>query len=275
MKKRLFFLFHLLIGFSVSVFAQSDLLVTPFRVVFEGNKQKELLNLVNMGKDTTVYSVSFVQKKMNEDGSFVNIEELVPDQNFADPFIRIFPRQITLGPQEAQTIMVQYRRKADMAAGEYRSHLYFRSEKNYKALGDKSGDKDPKSLSVQLIPIYGMSIPVIIRTGETNVSATLSDLKLEAQDDSYQNLNLNINRSGNISLYGDIQVEFIPDQGKAYVIAAVTGVGVYTNLNRRNISMRLDLPKGEKLTKGKLKVTYSIGGDEKASIYASSSLVIE
>lgn len=275
MKKRLFFLFHLLIGFSVSVFAQSDLLVTPFRVVFEGNKQKELLNLVNMGKDTTVYSVSFVQKNMNEDGSFVDIEELVPDQNFADPFIRIFPRQITLGPQESQTIMVQYRRKADMAAGEYRSHLYFRSEKNYKALGDKSGEKDVKSLNVQLIPIYGMSIPVIIRTGETTVSATLSNLKVETQDDAYQNLSLNINRSGNISLYGDIQVEFIPEQGKAYVIASVNGVGVYTNLNRRNISLRLDVPKAGKLTKGILKVTYSIGSGEKTLVYATSSLVIE
>ena len=275
MKKRLFFLFHLLIGFSISVFAQSDLLVTPFRVVFEGNKQKELLNLVNMGKDTTVYSISFVQKNMNEDGSFVTIEELVPDQNFADPFIRIFPRQITLGPQEAQTIIVQYRKKADMAAGEYRSHLYFRSEKDYKALGDKSGGKDTKSLSVQLIPIYGMSIPVIIRTGETNASATLSDLKLETQVGTYQNLNLNINRSGNISLYGDLQVEFIPEKGKANVIATVTGVGVYTNLSRRNISLRLDVLKVGKLTKGKLKVTYSIGGGEKALVYAVSSLVIE
>jgi hypothetical protein len=36
---------------------------------------------------------------------------------------------------------------------------------------------------VQLIPFLG-SIPVIIRTGETHVTATLSDLKLETQGET-------------------------------------------------------------------------------------------
>ena len=61
-------------GFSFFTMAQGDLLVTPSRIVFEGNKQKEQLNLLNMGQDTATYSISFVQRSMKEDGSFVTIE---------------------------------------------------------------------------------------------------------------------------------------------------------------------------------------------------------
>lgn len=273
MKKLL--LFIAIIAFSFKAEAQGDLMVTPSRVVFEGNKQKEVLYLLNMGKETTTYSVSFVQKSMKEDGSFVDIIEAEPGQQFADPYLRIFPRRITLAPKESQTIVLQYRRKADMESGEYRSHLYFRSEKDYTALGDKSVDKDSKSLSVQLIPVFGMSIPVIIRTGETDVAATLNNLKLQTQDQTVSTLTFTINRTGNISLYGDIVVQFIPEKGKPYDIANLNGVGVYTSINKRNISLKLDIDTAKSLTNGMLRVTYSSNGDSKAVVYATSNLVIK
>ncbi|SDX15879.1 fimbrial biogenesis chaperone [Flavobacterium degerlachei] len=273
MKKLL--LFIAIIVFTIKAEAQGDLLVTPSRVVFEGNKQKEILNLVNMGSETTTYSVSFVQKSMKEDGSFVDIIEAESGQQFADPYLRIFPRQVTLAPNEAQTIVVQYRRKADMQSGEYRSHLFFRSEKDYTALGDKTAAKDAKSLSVQLIPIFGMSIPVIIRTGQTDVSAMLSDLKLDVQDKEVHNFSFTINRTGNISLYGDIKVEFSPEKGKRFDIAAINGVGVYTSIDKRSIRVQLDAATMKLLKKGTLKVTYNSNGDGKSVVYATSDLVIE
>lgn len=274
---RLFFILNVLLGFGIQAAAQGDLLVNPYRVVFEGNNQKELLNLVNRGSDTTTYSVSFVQKNMKEDGSFVDVAENEPGQRFADPYLRIFPREITLAPQESQTIMLQLRRRGDMESGEYRSHLYFRSQKDYKALGDENGSKDDGELSVKIVPVFGLSIPVIIRTGETNVTATLSDLKVETVETEvkkFQKLNLTINRSGNISLYGDIQVEFIPEKGKAYEIAVINGLGVYTSINKRNISLTLNVHKGEMLTKGKLIVTYRSNGNE-GIVYAKTELLIQ
>jgi hypothetical protein len=275
MKKRILWLCIFVLSFCLQVKAQGDLLVTPTRVVFEGNKQKESLSLVNMGTETTTYSVSFVQKKMNEDGSFVDITEELPGQPFADPFLRIFPRQVTLAPQESQVIMLQYRRKPDMLPGEYRSHIYFRSEKDYTALGQKSTKKDSTSLSVQIIPIFGMSIPVIIRTGEVNVAVTLQDLKLETPDNTIRNLNFSIHRTGNISIYGDIRVTFIPGVGKPYEIAAVNGVGVYTNINKRNVSVRLANTSGNVWTRGKLKVSYISNTGGKTEVYAESELEIK
>lgn len=265
-----------ILGFSFQSIAQGNLLITPIRVVFEGNKQKEQLNLANTGKDTAIYSISFVQKNMKEDGSFVNIEKVDSGQMFAEPYLRIFPRMVTLAPGEAQVIALQYRRKAGMPAGEYRSHLYFRSEKNYNPLGVENPDKDTTALSIQLIPVFGMSIPIIIRTGAVNVSAALSDLKLDNQQNTIQNLKLTIYRTGNISLYGDIVIQYVPVQGKPYQIGIVSGVGVYTDINKRYVVVKLNNTSGKPLKDGKLKVQYiSKGETKKPVVYAEGELDIK
>jgi hypothetical protein len=255
--------------------AQGDLLIAPTRVMFEGNKQKESLSLVNMGKDTATYSISFIQYEMREDGSFAIIEKPDLGQMFADPYLRIFPRKVTLAPGEPQVIMLQCRRKADMPAGEYRSHLYFRAE-NYSKLQDmKSSVSDTNQLSVQLIPIYGISIPVIIRSGAVRVSSTLSDLKLEPGQTTIQNLNFTINRIGNMSVYGDINIDFIPAKGKSFNVGTVRGVGVYTNISKRNMTINLSNTQAKPLTNGKLKVQYVSNGDTKRVTYAEAELEVK
>ena len=259
-------------GLSLRSAAQGDLLITPTRVVFEGNKQKEEMNIVNIGKDTATYTISFLQYNMKEDGSFVAIDKPEPGQMFADPYLRIFPRKVTLAPREPQVIVMQCRRKSDMPAGEYRSHLYFRAEKDLKPLGMSNASSDSTKLNVKLVPIYGLSIPVIIRSGEVNVSVTLSDLHLENLADDIHNLKLSINRTGNISVYGDILVQYIPDNGEAVEIAQVKGVGVYSNLNKRNLTLKLNNVPGVSLTKGKLKVQYTGNGDAKKTVYAEQEL---
>ncbi len=262
-----------ILGLNNYSFAQGDLLVTPTRVVFEGKKQKESLNLVNMGKDSATYSISFIQYNMKEDGSFIKIEKPDSGQMFAEPYLRIFPRKVTLAPGEPQVIMLQCRRSGAMLAGEYRSHLYFRAEKNTKPLEVKSAN-DSTQLSVQLVPIFGISIPIIIRSGAVNVSSTLSNLKLEIQQGVMQTLQFTLNRTGNISIYGDIKVQYIPTQGKPYEICSLNGVGVYTNINKRNIIIKLNNTSNKSFTSGKLKVQYVSNGEKKRIVYAEGELEI-
>jgi len=264
-----------LVGLSLNSFAQGDLLITPSRIVFDGKQQKKEINLVNTGKDTAIYSISFVEKKMKEDGSFENTGNEESGLMFAEPYIRVFPRTVTLAPGEAQVIMLQCKRKKDMLAGEYRSHLYFRAEKDSKPLGMENTTIDSKLMSVQLTPIYGLTIPVIIRSGKVNGISTLSNLKLGTKKDNEQFLKLTINRTGNISTYGNITVEFIPASGKPYQVAAVNGVGVYTNINKRNMDIKLDESSGKSLSGGKLKVQYINNVNNKPVLYAESILDIK
>ena len=255
---------------AAQAFAQGDLLVTPKRVVFEGNTQREELSLVNMGKDTATYSVSFLQKNMKEDGSFVTIDKPSEVKMSAEPYLRIFPRTITLAPGEPQVIMIQCRRKPDMAAGEYRSHLYFRSEKDYKPLGSKNLFKDTTLVSIELVAIYGISIPVIIRTGEVNVATSFTNLKLGVSQDTIPILEFTINRAGNCSTYGDLVVEYISGTNKPITVGNVRGVGVYTNIGYRNITLRLNQIKGVVFKTGNLRVRYTSADDAKYVVYTEA-----
>jgi hypothetical protein len=272
MKHKLLACYILISVFGFQSMAQGDLLITPIRVVFEGKKQKEAINLVNMGKDTTTYSISFLNYNMKEDGTFETIEKPDSGQMFATPYLRIFPRSVSLAPGEPQVIMLQYRRSADMVAGEYRSHLYFRAEKRINPLGTEN--KDSSNLNIQLIPVYGMSIPVIIRSGVGEVGASLSNLSIGTQPNMDQYLKLTINRTGNISIYGDIIIEFIPNQGKSIVVGGVNGVGVYTNIDKRNIVVKLNNTIGKPLANGKLKVQFISKGEAKRIVYAEAELIL-
>lgn len=261
------------LGFTSQAFAQGDLLISPVRVVFEDNKQKEEISLVNVGNDTATYSISFLQYKMTEDGNFVLIEKPDEGQLFADPYLRVFPRTITLAPREAQVVRLQLRRKPDMAPGEYRSHLYFRAEKETKPLGLET-PKDLKLMSVQITPVFGISIPIIIRTGEVKVVSTIDGLMIDKQLDTIVKLNLAIRRSGNISTYGDIVVEYIPSNGKPSEVGLVRGVAVYTSTNKRNFSVRVNNIKGVKLHEGKLRVRYVSPKETPYVLYAEKELLL-
>src|SRR6056297_1898305 len=57
-----------------NAFTQGDLLLSPTRIVFEGNKQNQELVLVNTGSDTSTYVVSFIQNRMTEEGRYERIE---------------------------------------------------------------------------------------------------------------------------------------------------------------------------------------------------------
>lgn len=256
MKTLRFYLIIWMSGVILSSQGQGDLLITPTRVVFQGNKQKEELNLVNVGNDTAVFAVSFVQYNMKEDGSFVEIVQPDSGQMFADPFLRVYPRRVTLAPREPQVIQLQFRKKSGMTDGEYRSHLYFRADKETKPLGDISETRDTTTLSVQLIPVFGLSIPVIIRTGNVSVNVELDNLVLQYQNDSLPILNFSILRKGNISVYGDLKAEYLPEKGNPAEIGLIKGVGVYTSIPKRLISLRLQPFAGKSQKGGKIRLTY-------------------
>jgi P pilus assembly chaperone PapD len=254
--------------------AQGNLLITPRRVVFEGAKKNEELNLANTGSDTATFNVSMVQYRMKEDGAFEEIKEPDPGQFFADKNIRFFPRTVTLAPNEAQVVKMQLFRTTELAPGEYRSHIYFRAVPKTTALGAEEVAKDTTTLSVKLVPIFGITIPVIIRVGDNTTKVTLSDLKFETVNDTINRLTLAFNRVGNMSVYGDIDVDYIPPTGRGQQVGTLRGVAVYTPNPMRRIKMDLLKPEGVNYSVGKLQVTYSAQAEEKKGKFAEAELIL-
>jgi len=257
---------------SIQSFAQGNLLITPRRVVFEGNLKTQDLNLANTGRDTARYNVSIVQYRMKEDGSFEEIIEPDPGQNFADKNIRFFPRAVTLAPNEAQVVKMQLTKTNLLTPGEYRSHVYFRAVPVERALGDEDTKADSSGISVRLVPIFGITIPVIIRVGESNTQVNLSDLALEKVNDTLTRFKMTFNRVGNMSVYGDIKVTYISPEGKVTDVGIVKGIAVYTPNAIRRFQMDLKKAEGVDFKKGRLEVVYTTQSDSNPEKIAESSL---
>jgi hypothetical protein len=261
----------LLVISSSFTMAQGNLLITPRRVVFDGQKKSQELNLANTGKDTAKYIVSFVQIRMKEDGGFETITEPDPGQNFADKYLRFFPRMVTLGPNEAQVIKIQLTKTGELQPGEYRSHIYFRAVPDEKPLGEEA-PKDSTTISVKLTPIFGITIPAIIRVGPSTTHVTLSDLSMDIRHDSLPKINFTINRSGNMSVYGDITAEYIAPDGKIITAGSIKGIAVYTPNLLRRVWMDLDKNRGIDYHTGKLRITLTTPTEEKAVKLAEAVL---
>lgn len=258
--KRSIFLFFILLATS-AIYSQGNLLISPTRVVFENGKQKDDLNLTNIGRDTAVYLISFLHYQMLSDGSFKQMEK--PDSLLcADNYLRIFPRKIILPPNESQIIRLQFRKPANMKEKEYRSHLYFRAEKENSPLGLKNQKLDSTKMAVRITPVFGISIPVIIRNGNLDAKVEISEIAAKTLNDSTTQIKFAINRSGNKSVYGNLTVDYVPEKGKPIQIGVANGVGIYTEIDKRTFQMTLNWPKTIKQHAGKLIIYYKMPKEE-------------
>jgi hypothetical protein len=255
--------------------AQGNLLITPRRVVFEGSKKSMDLNLANTGLDSATYAISLVQIRMKDDGGFETITEPDPGQRFADQNIRYFPRSVTLGPSEAQVVKIQLIRSNELETGEYRSHFYFRAVPKVRPLGEEEAIKDTTTISVKLTPIFGITIPVIIRVGEYSANVTLSELALQIVDDTIPRLSLTFNRTGSMSVYGDLVVDHISPQGKITRAGIANGIAVYTPNTVRRFQFNLNKIPGIDYRSGTLRIRYSAPSDVKPAKYAEAELILQ
>jgi hypothetical protein len=258
--------------FTSATRAQGDLVVFPKRLVFEGNSRIEQVNLVNIGKDSAVYNVSFVEFRMNDHGDFEEIT--VPDlgQEFATPYLRVYPRQVKLAANESQTVKVQLVNISKLQVGEYRSHLYFRAVKDGNSLIQDKVKESNTALSVKIDPIFGISIPSIIRKGVSTTVATISGLHYEDRSKLGFFINYNITRTGNMSVYGDITVSYLSSNKKLFEVAKIRGVGVYAPGGLRKNEIALLKPKGVTFKGGEFKITYTENDSD--TIIAENKLIL-
>jgi hypothetical protein len=265
----LFMFLSVLAGLPVN--GQGNLLITPRRVVFEGAKKIQELNLANIGLDTARYVLSMVEVRMKEDGSFENITEPDSGQNFASPYLRFFPRSVVLGPNESQLLKVQLTKTSQLEPGEYRSHVYFRAVREEKPLGEIEAVVDSNSISVSLIPVFGITIPVIIRVGELSYTVSMSDVSYHTIDTTSV-VSMTFHRTGNMSAYGDVRVTYASADGKTVRVGQANGVAIYTPNSKRRFDIKLNNTQGIDFSKGKLHVEFISQSDVNPEIIAQSEI---
>src|SRR5690606_30472872 len=97
-----------------------------------------------------------------------------------------------------------------------------------KPLGQEDVLTDSTAIGIRLTPIFGISIPVIVRLGNLSSKIIISDLVLQKEEDQPLALKIMLNREGTQSVYGDLSVDYTGTDGRQINIGLVKGIAVYT-----------------------------------------------
>jgi P pilus assembly chaperone PapD len=254
--------------------ALADLMLHPTRIVLEKNVRAAQVDLINNGDEPATYRISFINRRMNATGEFTEVDVPQPGELFSESLIRYSPRQVTLAPGVAQTVRILLRKPADLAPGEYRSHLLFQrvaegQEKPAEGAGRATAGNE---LEIRLKAMVSVSIPVIVRHGETSATAQFDELELKKGPSGEPLLAFDLRRSGNRSLYGDIIVTFSSGSGAQVGVARANGVAVYSPNASRRASLALKPPPGAQLARGTLHVVFKERPDDGGKVLAERTL---
>lgn len=264
-------------GLSSGVQAAGNLMVTPTRVVFEPGDRSAQITLVNQGNKSNFFRISFLRQNMTENGEFVPVEEGASGM-FADPLIRYSPRQVSLQPGQSQVIRLALRKPGDLASGEYRSHMLFQALPEPTSTSvEEITQQEPNGITIELVPIVGISIPVIVRHGELSSKVALANPAIVqgTKTKNYRRIAVDINRQGDGSAYGDLRATYTPEGGTPIVIAQANSVAVYANMQTRRFEAALRLPADFTLDRGSIEVVFLKSGEEaETGTLARTSLVL-
>ncbi len=204
-----------------------DLLVAPTRIVLNGSRGTEIV-LSNIGDDVATYRVSVELRRMKPDGSLEDVTEANDRENLARNMILYAPRRVTIAPNQPQTIRIAARAPAGLADGEYRVHLLFRAVPAPRPVAPAA---EVKGISFELIPIYGVTIPVVVRMGNLSAKVGIANVAM-TQQAGKPAVSLDLTRAGDRSVFGDVRIF---KAGVKDPIAIQRGVAIYTEVGTRHM----------------------------------------
>lgn len=217
---------------TASAQAAGDLLIAPTRVILDGRRGTEVF-LNNIGNEEATYRITLELRRMNDDGKLddVDLGQATDTEKTALSVIRYAPRRVTLLPNQPQAIRIGMQLGDAMPDGEYRAHLLFRAiPKATPVEAIESGSKD---LKIQLIPIYGISIPIIVRKGNLQATAAMSNVRMGADNEGPM-LEFDLSRQGDKSVFGEIHVT---KPGVSEPLSVAKGIAIYPEIASRKVSL--------------------------------------
>lgn len=214
--------------------AAGDLLIAPTRVVFDGRRGTEVI-LNNIGNEEATYRITLELRRMNDQGRLDDVDPLAANakEKTALEVIRYAPRRVTLPPNQPQSIRVGLQATDTLPDGEYRAHMLFRAIP--KAPAATGAEDAGNGLKIQLIPIYGISIPIIVRKGNLQATAAMSNVRM-GTDNEGRTLEFDLSRNGEKSVFGEIHVT---KPGVAEPLSIAKGIAIYPEVSSRKVSLPL------------------------------------
>lgn len=254
-----------------------DVNLSPKRLVLSGRNRSAEVVLFNRGTGRAVYRIELKDMVMTPGGSLVPVENADPALKTklrpADGLIRFSPRRVELAPGESQVIRVlAHLPEGGSGAPELRSHLLVSLVPSAEAgldITEAVGAK-PGQLKLQLIPVFGISIPIFIRSSTTPAAAEWSNVSVK-RDGAGWLLKADLIRKSDHSIYGDVEARCGTGE-KSVLLGQLRGAGVYSEIDSRHVELQLKLPDGQSVSAGPCALTFKDDEQAQGAILARSEL---
>lgn len=248
----------------------ANLNINPKRITFDRLGRTATVYLFNQGNGPGVYDIALIDRVMLPTGQIVTADDVPEDggkseasvakgrMQSAHGMLIATPRRVVLQPGTGQTIRIRSGATADVAPGEYRTHLTVTAvpPPDTGVSAEEAAKAAPGALSFRLTSVLGIAIPVIVRIGAPDVAAEMADVRLvrdgatPAKGEAPKAaVTLDLVRRGRHSLFGDLEVLEPGGRAGQEPLGIVRGIGVYPEIDRRHVRIELNrAPKsGEKL----------------------------
>lgn len=248
--------------------AQGDLLVAPTRIILDGRRGTEII-LSNIGSEEATYRIGLELRRMTSTGQLIDVETEAANEleQAALSMIRYAPRRITLPPGQPQAVRIAARPGAELPDGEYRAHMSFRAIPKPRPVTETA--EQSQGISIKLVPVYGVTIPIIVRHGRLQATVAINDPKL-VQGERGPELHLAMSRSGASSTYGELRVT---RPGSDEPIFLARGIAIYSELAERSVEFDLT-PEQAAAMKGQLRFEYREMPEAGGALIASVETVL-
>lgn len=232
--------------------------ITPKRLTFDRGRRNGTVFILNQGTDAITVDLTVTDRVMFPDGQIFPAEDAIkrPDGpavvaalKSAKDLVQISPRRVTLQPGRPQTVRVRLGSIPDPALGEHRSHLTVTTipPRDAGTTPEAAAAGVQNQLSFQIVAVYGLSIPLIVRPGDADVRATIEGARVEfaapqasrPQDRPAPMLTFDLVRQGSSSAYGNFEVQSAGAKKGAEPLGVVRGVAVYPEIARRTVRIPL------------------------------------
>jgi len=265
-----------------SVGGMGDINLYPKRVVIDQRQRIATVGLYNRTAESGDYKIDIRDMMMTPEGRLVDLNSVTdPAQKArvrtASAMLRWSPRRVELKGNEAQTVRIMARIPPDTPAGEYRSHFSAIAippvGEGGLSIENAAGEGAPNSIGVRIMPRFGISIPVIVRVGETTLNVRMSDIQLGLLPDGRKAIQLTLSREGTRSAFGDIAVKAA---GESKPVALIKGIGVYPEIDSRTVTIPVNPETDPRLIASgtRLTLTYTDDDFDPGSVLARQEYVV-
>lgn len=244
----------LVLGVGAPAAAQADLLVAPTRLILDDRGSGQVI-LSNIGDKEATYRVTAELRRMTPEGELEDVDaaQATELEKAALEMVRFAPRRVVLPPGQPQAIRISSRPPEGLPDGEYRIHLSFNGVPEVAPVAETPAGEAPQGLNIQLTPIYGITIPIIVRKGNLEASAAISNPRIEQDTEGRQYFRLDMARHGSASVFGEIVVTRPGQSDPVYV---ARGIAIYPEIENRALALPLTPEQAAALAGGSLRIEY-------------------